>query len=50
MEVSALSEPLAIPLAILSPDFNLALDKSTYVKGILWQSALTLILLTWIIW
>jgi hypothetical protein len=40
MEVSALSQPLVIPLAILSPDFNLTLDKSTYVTGILWQSAL----------
>jgi len=41
MEVRALSEPLAIPLAILSPDFNLTSDKSTCVKGILWQSALS---------
>lgn len=29
------------PLAILSPDFNLTLDKSTYVKGILGKSALS---------
>jgi len=41
MEVSALSEPLAIPLAILSPDFNLTLDKLTCVRGILLQSALS---------
>jgi hypothetical protein len=37
MEVSALSRPLAI----VSIDFNLTLDKSTYCKGILWQSTLS---------
>jgi hypothetical protein len=37
MEVNTLSQPLAI----LSPDFNLTLDKLTYVKGILWQSAVS---------